>query len=428
MKKRLFCMILSILLVLLCLPENVQAAPRVQKTKSPVIVVLDPGHGGENDGTTECGFLEREMTLTTAKIMAEELRKFEGITVYLTRETDVDLSLKDRAKFAAEKKADFLISLHYNASESHYLFGSEVWISLNPEYSPAGYQLGTCFLREFRDMGLSLRGIKTKRHSKGSDYYGILREAVNLKTNAIIVEHCHVDHAADNGFCDSQEDLEAFAKADARAVAKYFGLKSSSLGIDYSAEADNLPEVELGTVDHRAMQDASNPEYCHLSLDKAYYDEDRVEVTISGKDSDTNLIYYAISYDGGKTFGDGIPWPEGDILTGEFAGTFKAVIPIPDGTKPNLCVSCSNPYDLNCISNVLTFDQVFQIPEEPSAQPSFEDKTDNVVPELIEEPVDQTASETILQLLMVGVAVVAIIFIPFLIAYLVVKSKKNKEE
>jgi len=141
------------------------AAERLQQTGNPVIVVIDPGHGGDNNGTTESGFLEKEMTMATAKSMYQTLTQFQNIEVYLTHWDDVDLSLKDRAVFAAEKKADFLISLHYNASESHQLFGSEVWISLFPEFHNPGYQLGTCFLREFREMGLHLRGIKRPSHT-----------------------------------------------------------------------------------------------------------------------------------------------------------------------------------------------------------------------------------------------------------------------
>ncbi|MBP5281214.1 MAG: N-acetylmuramoyl-L-alanine amidase [Lachnospiraceae bacterium] len=341
-----------------------------------MIIVIDPGHGGENNGTEECGFLEKEMTLKTAKTMAAELEKFEGVKVYLTREDDKELSLKERAKIAEKYHADYLISLHYNASESHKLFGSEVWVSLIPEYHNPGYQLGTMFLREFRDMGLTLRGIKTKRHSKGNDYYGILRESVNLKIPAIIVEHCHVDHAADNSYCDSDEELEEFGLADARAVAKYLGLKSDALGIDYSDEVNTLPEVTAGKLVPRAAQDQTIPEYCNIKLKEAKYEEDLVTIEVTASDPESNLIYYSYSFDGGVHFCDSIPWPEGDILTGEFTGKFEVEIEVPDNTSPQLVFRATNPYDLNNDSNVITFDQVFHKPEPtPEPEPSFVDAT-----------------------------------------------------
>ena len=425
--------VIVVCLLAICLfdPLVVQAAPRLQKIKkSPIIVVIDPGHGGENEGTTECGFLEKDMTLVTAKKMAEELSKFDGIEVYLTRENDKELSLKDRAVIADQYHADFLISLHYNASECHEFFGSEVWVSLNPQYHNAGYQLGTMFLREFRDMGLTLRGIKTKRHSKGGDYYGILRESVKLDVPAIIVEHCHVDHVKDNVFCDSQEELEQFGVADAMAVAKYFGLKSASLGVDYSEEANTLPEVTSGILVDRAAQDQTPPEYCHLSLKEAFYSEDRVIVEVSGKDSDSNLIYFAYSLDGGKTFCDSVPWPEGDILTGEFSGTFTYEIEIPDGTQPLLCVRATNPYDLHSSSNLLTFDQIFHKPVEVKAteEPTFVDATDKLISDPKEEA-DTTPVAKASTILMVVIPVVLGLFLIFFLAYLIKEKRlKNKKE
>lgn len=65
----------------------------------PVVVVLDPGHGGENLGAEYGEYTEKEMTMAVAKAMKEELEKYEGIEVYLTHETDKDMSLEERAVF-----------------------------------------------------------------------------------------------------------------------------------------------------------------------------------------------------------------------------------------------------------------------------------------------------------------------------------------
>ena len=421
--------LLSLLILLLLPSVTSNAAPRLQKTGNPIIIVIDPGHGGEeNTGTTECGFVEKDMNLLTAKIMAEELSKYDGVKVYLTRDGDYDLTLKKRAQIASEYHADFLISLHYNASESHLLYGSETWVSLNPDYHNQGYQLGTAFLREFREMGLTLRGIKTRRHSKGSDYYGILRESVALGVPAIIVEHCHVDHARDNVFCDSEEELIAFGEADARAVAKYFGLKSASLGIDYSEEANRLPEVTVGALVPRAAQDLTNPEYCHVALLDAKYEEDLVTVQVSAKDSDSNLLYYAYSLDGGVTYTETIPWPEGDILTGEFSGTFTLELTIPDGTTPQICFRAVNPYDLDTASNVLVFDKDFQkLVQEESHEQEYEDATGKLAPEAESSDEDADFYDTIYLILKLGIAIVGTLFIVFLIAFLAKASKTKKE-
>lgn len=102
------------------------------------------------------------MTMVTAMAMYEELLKYDNVDVYLTHTEDVNLSLADRAQFAAERNADFLFSIHYNASVDHDLFGSEVWISSVQPYNAYGYQFGWEQMQQMKDMGLFLRGVKTK--------------------------------------------------------------------------------------------------------------------------------------------------------------------------------------------------------------------------------------------------------------------------
>ncbi len=405
------------------------AAGRVQQTGHPIVIVIDPGHGGDNNGTTENGFLEKEMTMTTALAMKEALSQFDDVEIYLTHEDDKDLTLKERAQFAKKHNADFLISLHYNASETHLLYGAEVWISLIPEYHVPGYQLGTAILREFRDLGLPLRGIKTRRHSKGMDYYGILREAATLGLPAMIVEHCHVDNAKDSVFCDSRDELIAFGEADARAVAKYFGLKSTALDLDYSKEMTELPAVTPGELVGRAVQDTTDPTLCEISLKEAIYDQDLVTVEVKAEDPDSNLIYYAYSLDGGKTFCDNLIWPEGDVLTGEYKGLTDITLEIPDGTVPQICFKVTNPYDLSKTSNVLTFERAFQKPvatAKPSPQ-EFHDATADLLPE---KEAETDPFDKITEILLIAIPVVTILFVIALFLYLFharrEKSRKRK--
>ena len=105
----------------------------------PVVVAIDPGHGGENLGAECNGYTEKNLTMIVALAMKEELEKYEGIEVYLTREGDKDMSLEERAEFAASKNADFLFCLHFNMSAEHDLFGSEVWVSAFGEEHQEGY-------------------------------------------------------------------------------------------------------------------------------------------------------------------------------------------------------------------------------------------------------------------------------------------------
>ena len=415
----------------------VHAAGRAQDPGDKVVVVIDPGHGGENLGTTQnAAYMEKDLTMTTALAMYDELSRFEGVEVYLTRTEDQDLTLKERAEFAEEKDADLLVSIHYNASESHASFGSEVWISLEPEYHAYGYQFATVVMRQFQDLGMHLRGIKTRVDSKGKDYYGVIRESVALGIPAVIVEHCHVDQAEDALHCDTEEDQRAFGVSAAHAVAKYFGLKSDSLGVDYSDYPATLPDVSLTEMVPRAKYDDTPPEACTVELDEAFYSEGRVLLSVKASDKDSNLIYYTYSLDGGKNFSKLQAWPVGDILTGVYEEGFLLELEIPDGVIPDICVRAYNAYDLFSESNILHFTQAFGGAEsqeegggqgqgelavggtDSSEDAEMQDGTSDLVPAGTPLSENSSAVEDVLSVLRYLIPVVFLIFLILLILYL----------
>ena len=202
------------------------------------IVVLDPGHGGEALGGQTEEYIEQEINLTTARAMYDRLCQYEGITVYLTHDEigEVDISRTDRAKIAAEYDADYLISLHYNMSANHNLYGTEVWTSaFGNEYS-FGQTIGTIITNDLSsEFGLFNRGVKVRLNKKRDDYYGIIQMCRKEGIPSIIIEHCHLDSEKDRTVLGSIPDIFVkFGEKDADAVAKYLRLKSSSLGMDYS--------------------------------------------------------------------------------------------------------------------------------------------------------------------------------------------------
>lgn len=82
---------------------------------SSIRILLDPGHGGEEKGARgPTGYPEKDINLVISKLLAQELKRL-GATVYLTRETDIDVSLKDRVKIIDRTLPDLSLSIHYNA-------------------------------------------------------------------------------------------------------------------------------------------------------------------------------------------------------------------------------------------------------------------------------------------------------------------------
>jgi uncharacterized lipoprotein YddW (UPF0748 family)/N-acetylmuramoyl-L-alanine amidase len=84
-----------------------------------IIIVLDPGHGGESVGAIGPmggSLTESEIVLTNAFLLADRLTAL-GATVHLTRETNVDVSLQERVNFSKEHRPDLFISLHADSVE-----------------------------------------------------------------------------------------------------------------------------------------------------------------------------------------------------------------------------------------------------------------------------------------------------------------------
>lgn len=366
-----FCKTISSLLIFFLifflLPGNtVFAAGRLQHTDGNPVIVIDPGHGGDNLGTQAGGIWdEKYMDMVTAQALYDELSLYDNVEVYLTRTVDEDVSFQERAAFAQSVNADFLFSIHYNASEYHELFGSEVWVPLSAPFNNYGYQIGYELLTGMRDRNLFIRGIKTRRGERG-EYYAIIRETVALDIPAAIIEHCHVDEDRDREYCDSEEDLIRFGKEDATAIAKYFGLMSSVLNVDYSDY--RLVEVNDKAPIESTLQDETKPDVCQIVFSEADYEAGYLSLTVSAADYDSVLLYYTYSIDGGQTYSERNIWPGSDALTGRYEDTFTLSIAIPDGTKPSVIVRAYNKFDMYTESNRYDSPEIFSYSRETESE------------------------------------------------------------
>jgi len=96
------------------------ALPALAEQQPPLVVVLDPGHGGKwpHDGAHGGrGLHEKVIALQVARKTKESLEG-QGATVILTRDTDEDIPLADRVRIANEAGADVFLSIHCNSMET----------------------------------------------------------------------------------------------------------------------------------------------------------------------------------------------------------------------------------------------------------------------------------------------------------------------
>ena len=90
-------------------------------------IIIDPGHGGKDPGTSYQGKLnEKDIVLNFSKVLKEKLIN-DGYRVFLTREIDKFIKLNDRVEFAKKKGADLFISIHADASKKDNVRGFSVY-------------------------------------------------------------------------------------------------------------------------------------------------------------------------------------------------------------------------------------------------------------------------------------------------------------
>jgi N-acetylmuramoyl-L-alanine amidase len=101
-------------------------------------IVIDPGHGGEENGSKGGGTIEKAVTLDVARRVKTLIEARLGLRVLLTREDDRAVSLDERASLANNNKADLFVSLHANAAFVPSLSGAEVfYLAVDEELADA---------------------------------------------------------------------------------------------------------------------------------------------------------------------------------------------------------------------------------------------------------------------------------------------------
>lgn len=90
------------------------------------VVILDPGHGGEDEGCARDGVREKDINLSIAKLVQDKLEAL-GYQVLMVRDVDTYIAKEDRVIYANQSKGDIYVSIHQNASDDVSVSGMEVW-------------------------------------------------------------------------------------------------------------------------------------------------------------------------------------------------------------------------------------------------------------------------------------------------------------
>jgi len=302
-----------------------------------IVVIIDPGHGGDNGGANYDGIDEKYLTLKLAKEVNKILSNYDGIKVIMTREDDQSVSLAQRAEIGKENSADILISMHFNASLEKNIYGSEIFTSGEGKYYSRGMDIGKYFIDNLKALGFVSRGVKTRMSDDGNidDYYGIIRESVSRGFPAIIVEHCFLDFEKQ---FSSDDKISDFAKADADAIIKYFNL---------GTEKSGMPELVTPIPNEFVRDDTTPPDEVRLNVTKN--PDNKYVFNFFAKDKDSPIIYFDYSVDGGKN------WTPLNTWKGDNNGNYQYIF--EGKITDSVIFKAYNSYDLYSESNMVSLSE-----------------------------------------------------------------------
>ncbi|MCX7710321.1 MAG: N-acetylmuramoyl-L-alanine amidase [Clostridia bacterium] len=192
-----------------------EVLPEEPKVPREPLIVIDPGHGGEEWGTYRGDMIEKNINLDISLRMGR-LLKDEGIKIAYTREKDVYLGLKERANFANDLNADLFISVHNNDMPGQPDYKGTETLYCPPQKpvfdSMDGQKLATIVQREL---------VKTlKTVDNGTIYRPNLAVIRRTKMPAVIAEIGYITNASDRARLASAEFRQKAALALANAVKK----------------------------------------------------------------------------------------------------------------------------------------------------------------------------------------------------------------
>ena len=264
--KRVF-QIIMIMIVAFVFIGILQTTVNAADEEGNLVIVLDPGHGGSDPGASNSrfGLKESDINYKIATYAKQELERYEGVKVYLTRYADCP-SIYDRGEFAKRYNADLVVSIHINSSESQSARGAEVWVTQDNsqvEYYERSKIVGEKILYRLARLGLQDHGVSTcsgqpnEWYPSGivKDYYGIIRYPMNYGIRSLLVEHCYISSDADcQQFLNSDAKLKNLGVADAQGIVEAYNLQLKGQG------REPVRQMRLNTTELQLEISNTNPE------------------------------------------------------------------------------------------------------------------------------------------------------------------------
>jgi len=235
--------IILILAALGCLGSPATSFPIVSgHWDAGPVIVIDPGHGGYDNGASEKSgeIREKDVSLNLARILSQSLSP--DFQVILTRTGDYQLDILERTATANHFRGKLFISLHAGGSFQHQAGGISIWHYASPTNVPFRTNSGTKLPETVKNRKIPWRDIQTI-HAASSRRFARLLHARLTETAlitpvrihsgplpvlegadmpAVLIETGYISRPADLLILQHADGLSGLTDAIARAVKDFF--------------------------------------------------------------------------------------------------------------------------------------------------------------------------------------------------------------
>ncbi len=220
------------------------------KLAKKITVVIDAGHGGNDEGAKVEGLSEKELTLAIAQ-QIKALNSNKNMEIVLTRTGDVTTSLQSRMELVNTQEANLLVSIHVNAAPSiknsnglvreNKANGFEARIQQKTSFYVQSRVLGSTLMQSINDIYKTASVLKQSEN----DLY-ILKQA---PCPAVIIECGYLTNKQDRAFIQQPANQKAIAQKILAGIEKYFsadnGLDVNEVVIDTLPKKKEIREVNV---------------------------------------------------------------------------------------------------------------------------------------------------------------------------------------
>ena len=236
------------------------------------IIVIDPGHGGEDSGAVgPSGIKEKDINLEIAKKVEKLISQKMNIKVILTRTDDTLIPLEQRTAIANKNKADLFISIHANASYRKEASGVETYFlsfdaSDEDAKRAADFENAVVFIENKNQDGKDADDLKTilmdmaqtEFLNESSQLAEIIQENLyrilkgenrgikqapfivlaGAAMPAALIEIGFISNAKDEKRLTAQRTQEAIAGAIYKSIARFDGMLKTRMGYAFDKETE----------------------------------------------------------------------------------------------------------------------------------------------------------------------------------------------